>query len=62
LRRTNKTACGRGRNQNWFVVFEKAIADHKKVHTTTFLGFIFKFTLPFLLPMLIVVWWLLFKK
>jgi hypothetical protein len=40
----------------------KAIADQEKIHTPTFLGFIFKFTLPFLLPILIVVWWLFFKN
>ena len=38
----------------------KAIADHKKIRTPTFAGYIFKFTLPFLLPMLIVVWLLFF--
>jgi Na+/H+ antiporter NhaD/arsenite permease-like protein len=32
-----------------------AVADHKKIPIPTFLGFIFKYTLPFLLPMLIIV-------
>jgi Na+/H+ antiporter NhaD/arsenite permease-like protein len=40
----------------------KSIADHSKIRTPTFLGFIFRYTLPFLLPMLIAVWWLFFKK
>ena len=48
-----------GNGPNFMV---KAIADHKKIHTPTFLGFIFKFTLPFLLPMLVIVWLLFFKK
>jgi len=38
------------------------IADHKKIHTPTFLSFVFKFTPPFLLPMLLIVWLLLFRK
>ncbi|HEY1661751.1 MAG TPA: sodium:proton antiporter [Verrucomicrobiae bacterium] len=48
-----------GNGPNFMV---KAIADHRKIHTPTFFGFIFKFTLPFLLPMLIAVWLLFFKK
>jgi Na+/H+ antiporter NhaD/arsenite permease-like protein len=48
-----------GNGPNFMV---KAIADHKKIPMPTFLGFIFKYTLPFLLPMLIAVWWLFFKK
>lgn len=39
----------------------KAIADYQKARTPTFLGYIFKFTLPYLLPMLLVVWWLFFR-
>jgi Na+/H+ antiporter NhaD/arsenite permease-like protein len=48
-----------GNGPNFMV---KAIADHKKIHTPTFLGFVFKFTLPFLLPMLLIVWRLFFRK
>ena len=48
-----------GNGPNFMV---KAIADHKKIPMPTFLGFIFKYTLPFLLPMLIAAWWLFFKK
>jgi Na+/H+ antiporter NhaD/arsenite permease-like protein len=47
-----------GNGPNFMV---KAIADHKKIPMPTFLGFIFKYTLPFLLPVFIVVWWLFFK-
>jgi Na+/H+ antiporter NhaD/arsenite permease-like protein len=38
----------------------KAIANRKSVRTPSFNGYIFKFTLPFLLPTLIVVWLLFF--
>jgi len=38
----------------------KAIADHKNIQTPGFAGYIFKFTLPFLLPVLIIVWLSLF--
>lgn len=38
----------------------KSIAHHKNVKTPTFSGYILKFTLPFLLPVLIVVWRLFF--
>jgi len=48
-----------GNGPNFMV---KAIADHEKIPIPTFLGFIFKYTLPFLLPMLIIVWWLFFKN
>jgi Na+/H+ antiporter NhaD/arsenite permease-like protein len=38
----------------------KAIADHHKIHTPTFLGYIAKYTLPYMLPMLLLVWWFFF--
>jgi Na+/H+ antiporter NhaD/arsenite permease-like protein len=47
-----------GNGPNFMV---KAIADHQKVHTPTFLGYVVKFTLPFLLPMLALVWLLFFR-
>jgi len=47
-----------GNGPNFMV---KAIADQRKVPVSTFLGFIGKFTLPFLLPMLLVVWLLFFR-
>ena len=40
----------------------KSIAEQQKVHTPTFLGFVFKFTMPCMLPMLAVVWWLFFRS
>jgi Na+/H+ antiporter NhaD/arsenite permease-like protein len=47
-----------GNGPNFMV---KAIADQGKVPTPGFLGFVFKFTLPFLLPMLITIWLLFFR-
>lgn len=48
-----------GNGPNFLV---KSIADHQKARTPTFLGFIGRYTLPFMLPMLGVVWWLFFWK
>jgi Na+/H+ antiporter NhaD/arsenite permease-like protein len=48
-----------GNGPNFMV---KAIADHKKIRMPTFLGFVFKYTLPFLLPMLILIWLLFFRN
>jgi len=48
-----------GNGPNFMV---KAIADQQKAHTPTFLGYVFKFTLPFMLPMLLIVWLLFFRK
>ena len=39
----------------------KSIADHQKVPTPGFLGFIFKYTLPCLVPMLLLIWVLFFR-
>ena len=47
-----------GNGPNFMV---KAIADHEKIRTPTFPGFIAKFTLPFLLPMLLAVWLIFFR-
>ncbi len=47
-----------GNGPNFMV---KAIADHQKVHTPTFLGYIFRYTLPYMLPTLLVVWWFFFR-
>jgi Na+/H+ antiporter NhaD/arsenite permease-like protein len=38
----------------------KSIADQQKIPTPTFLGYIGRFTLPFMVPMLLAVWWLFF--
>ena len=40
----------------------KAVADQLKVRTPTFPGFVFKFTLPFLLPVLLLVWLIFFRQ
>lgn len=47
-----------GNGPNFMV---KAIADHEKIRMPTLPGFIVKFTLPFLLPMLLAVWWIFFR-
>ena len=48
-----------GNGPNFMV---KSIAADRHIHTPTFLGYVFKYTLPFMLPMLLVVWWLFFWK
>jgi Na+/H+ antiporter NhaD/arsenite permease-like protein len=48
-----------GNGPNFMV---KSIADQQKVVTPSFLGYIFKFTLPVMLPMLILVWLLYFRR
>ena len=48
-----------GNGPNFMV---KAIADQQHAHTPTFLGYVFKFTLPFMLPMLLAIWWLFFRS
>jgi len=47
-----------GNGPNFMV---KSIADQQKVPTPSFLTYIVRFTLPFLLPMLVIVWWLFFR-
>src|SRR3989440_6149793 len=47
-----------GNGPNFLV---KAIADQQKIHSPTFLGFIFKYTLPCMAPTLLVVWWIFFR-
>ncbi|MGH7971824.1 MAG: sodium:proton antiporter, partial [Limisphaerales bacterium] len=48
-----------GNGPNFMV---KAIADQQRAHTPSFLAYIFKYSLPFMLPMLLVVWWLFFRR
>ena len=48
-----------GNGPNFMV---KAIADHQKVRTPTFLGYVLRFTLPVMLPMLLIVWLLFFRR
>ena len=47
-----------GNGPNFMV---KAIADQQKAHTPGFLSYVFRFTLPFMLPMLAIVWWCFFR-
>ena len=47
-----------GNGPNFMV---KSIADQQKVHAPGFLGYIVKFTIPFMFPMLVLVWWLFFR-
>jgi Na+/H+ antiporter NhaD/arsenite permease-like protein len=47
-----------GNGPNFMV---KAIADHQKVRTPGFLGLIFQYTLPCMVPMLILIWLLFFR-
>lgn len=47
-----------GNGPNFMV---KSIAEQQKVHTPSFLSYIFKFTVPFMLPMLFFVWWFFFR-
>jgi Na+/H+ antiporter NhaD/arsenite permease-like protein len=39
----------------------KSIADHQKVHTPSFLGYVFAYTVPIMGPMLLLVWWIFFR-
>ncbi len=47
-----------GNGPNFMV---KAIADHQHAHTPSFLGYVVCYTVPFMLPMLLLVWWLFFR-
>jgi Na+/H+ antiporter NhaD/arsenite permease-like protein len=47
-----------GNGPNFMV---KSIADQQKVHTPGFLGYVLRFTIPFMVPMLVLVWWLFFR-
>ena len=47
-----------GNGPNFMV---KSIADQHKVNCPSFLGYVFKFSLPYMLPMLLVIWLLFFR-
>ncbi len=47
-----------GNGPNFMV---KSIAEHAKVHTPGFLGYIGRYTLPFMAPLLVLVWLLFFR-
>ena len=48
-----------GNGPNFMV---KSIAHHQRVSTPTFLGFVLKYTLPCMGPMLILIWLLFFRS
>ena len=48
-----------GNGPNFMV---KSIADQQKVHSPHFLEYIYKWTLPIMIPMLLVVWWIFFRQ
>jgi Na+/H+ antiporter NhaD/arsenite permease-like protein len=47
-----------GNGPNFMV---KSIADHQKVHTPGFIHYILGYSLPYMFPMLLLVWWLFFR-
>ena len=47
-----------GNGPNFMV---KAIAEHAKIRTPGFIGYIVKFTFPFMVPMLLLIWLLFFR-
>jgi Na+/H+ antiporter NhaD/arsenite permease-like protein len=48
-----------GNGPNFLV---KSIADHQRVHVPGFLGYVFKYTAPYMIPMLLLVWFLFFRS
>ena len=48
-----------GNGPNFMV---KSIAEHAGAKTPSFFGYVFKFVLPLLLPVLAAVWWLWFRQ
>ena len=48
-----------GNGPNFMV---KSIADHQKVHAPGFVGYVFKFALPYLAPVLVIVWLAFFRR
>jgi Na+/H+ antiporter NhaD/arsenite permease-like protein len=48
-----------GNAPNFMVKF---IADQQRVHTPGFIGYLVRFTLPFMVPMLVLVWCLFFRQ
>lgn len=47
-----------GNGPNFMV---RSIAEQQKVHVPTFMGYVFKYTLPYLLPVLVLVWLIFFR-
>ena len=40
----------------------KAIAEQHKMQTPSFVGFVIKFSIPILLPVLLLVWWVILLR
>lgn len=47
-----------GNSPNFII---KAIAEQQGMHTPSFIGFVIKFSLPILLPVLLLVYWLMLR-
>jgi Na+/H+ antiporter NhaD/arsenite permease-like protein len=47
-----------GNGPNFMV---KSIAVHQKVHAPGFLGYLFHYALPYLGPVLLIIWWIFFR-
>jgi len=47
-----------GNGPNFMV---KSIADQQKVHAPSFLGYVFKFTIPYMIPTVLIVWFIFFR-
>jgi Na+/H+ antiporter NhaD/arsenite permease-like protein len=47
-----------GNGPNFMV---KSIADQQKVNAPSFLGYVFKFTIPYMIPMVLIIWFLFFR-
>ena len=58
-RRAVRRATYIGNGPNFMV---KSIAEHADVPTPSFFGYLFKFTIPILLPILILVWWIFLRS
>jgi Na+/H+ antiporter NhaD/arsenite permease-like protein len=39
----------------------KALADHQKIRTPSFVGYLFKWAVPILLPLLVMEWMVFFR-
>lgn len=48
-----------GNGPNFMV---KSMAEHQKIRTPGFLTYLWRFTLPYMLPTLLIVWWLFFRS
>jgi len=47
-----------GNGPNFMV---KSIADQQKVNAPSFLGYFFKFTIPYMIPTVLIIWFIFFR-